>query len=183
MWFVGATVAPYRRTRVDSYGFVFQEPSTERIAAFLRQIGIPVERATLPETTFLPGLTIEGAGLLVDESQLKFPGDLLHEAGHLAVMTAEQRHGQRERFEPELGDEMAAIGWSFAALMHLGLDPGIVFHAAGYRGASDWFLDEFRAGRYTGVPVLQWMGLTFDAQRAADRGVAPYPHMIRWLRE
>jgi hypothetical protein len=26
------------------------------------------------------------------------------------------------------------------------------------------------------------MGLTLDTKRAAEPGVPPYPHMIRWLR-
>jgi hypothetical protein len=29
---------------------------------------------------------------------------------------------------------------------------------------------------------LQWMGLTLDRTRAAATSIAPYPHMIRWLR-
>jgi hypothetical protein len=31
---------------------------------------------------------------------------------------------------------MGAIAWSYAAALQIGLDPGIVFHAAGYRGSS-----------------------------------------------
>jgi hypothetical protein len=32
------------------------------------------------------------------------------------------------------------------------------------------------------VPLLQWMGLTLDRKQAEAASVAPYPHMIRWLR-
>ena len=33
----------------------------------------------------LPGLAIEHGAILVDEQRLSHPGDILHEAGHLAV--------------------------------------------------------------------------------------------------
>jgi hypothetical protein len=36
----------------------------------------------------------------------------------------------------DMGDEIAAQTWSYAAAVHLGLPPEIVFHAAGYRGAA-----------------------------------------------
>ena len=71
------------------------------------------------------------------------------------------------------GEEMGAIAWSYAAALHIGLDPAVVFHAAGYRGGSQSLLENFRAGRPIGVPILQWAGLNGD----------DYPRMIRWLRD
>jgi hypothetical protein len=29
--------------------------------------------------------------------------------------------------------------------------------------------------------MLQWLGMTMDARRAAETGGAPYPAMIKWL--
>ena len=74
-----------------------------------------------------------------------------------------------------------ATAWSYAAVCHLGLDPAVVFHEGGYRGGSQSLIENFRAGRYIGVPVLQWLGLTADDQRAAELGIEPYPTMRRWL--
>ena len=81
------------------------------------------------------------------------------------------------------GLEMAAIAWSYAAAVHLNLDPAVVFHEEGYRGGAQTILENFQAGRYIGVPLLQYMGLTADAKRAQAINVEPYPHMLRWLRD
>ena len=158
------------------------DEATATIIAFLRDIGIGVELAELPES-FLPGIGVERGRLLVDPSRLAYPGDLLHEAGHLAVMPPSDRAGRVGNVGDDQGEEIVAILWSWAALLHLRLSPDVVFHAAGYRGASRWFVKTFSAGEYPGLPLLQWMGLTLDADRAAERGVPPFPHMLRWLRE
>ena len=81
----------------------------------------------------------------------------------------------------DIGDEIAAQTWSYAAAVHLGLPPEMVFHPTGYRGAAETLIHTYRDGN-AGVPLLQWMGLTLDPARAASISIAPYPHMIRWLR-
>jgi hypothetical protein len=162
---------------------VFQHATTARIAGFLEAIGLTVRCAEFPDGTFLPGLQSEQGTLVVFESKLLYPGDLLLEAGHFAVLPADQRGAQGPDAGAELGNEIAAISWSYAAAVHIGLDPAVVFHAHGYRGASQAYLDNFSEGRYVGVPLLQWMGLTADEQHAPALGVKPYPHMLRWLRE
>jgi hypothetical protein len=121
--------------------------------------------------------------LVFDPARLLHPGDLLHEAGHLAVMTPERRRMAHHSAGKRAAEEMMAIAWSYAAAIHLQLDPAIVFHAAGYRGGSAALIDNFAHGRYIGVPTLQWLGMTADAKRAPDLGVAPYPAMIRWLND
>lgn len=80
-------------------------------------------------------------------------------------------------------EEMMAIAWSYAAVLHLGLPPETVFHAEGYRGGSSSLLENFREGRYLAVPMLQWLGLAHDEKQAQQLGASPYPHMLRWLRE
>jgi hypothetical protein len=154
---------------------------TARIIAFLREIGLTVELREIDEKTILPGISIEGGALLVDEAKLLYSGDLLHESGHLAVVSPEQRGRAGADVEQTGGEEMAAIGWSYAAALHLGLPPEAVFHADGYRGGSASLLENFAAGRYLAVPYLQWIGL--DEKHAAETGVKPYPHMLRWLRD
>jgi len=160
----------------------FTHPTTARIAAFLEEIGIEVIPCELPEPGFLPGVLIERGRMLVDESLLN-PGDLLHEAGHLAVMTTEERAERRHNVGKDMGEEIGAICWSYAALVHLGLDPEVVFHPNGYKGQSQGFIQTFREGHQVGVPLLQWMGLTLDEKNARNRGLPAYPAMLRWLRE
>jgi hypothetical protein len=79
--------------------------------------------------------------------------------------------------------EMAAIAWSWAAALHLGIAPSTLFHPDGYKGGSAALIENFSAGRYIGVPMLEWLGLTVGDQRAQAEGIAPYPAMVRWLRE
>ena len=160
---------------------MFTHPLVRQIVGFLTDIGLPVRRAPLGTETFLPGIAIEGGGLVVDEERLLYPGDLLHEAGHLAVTPSAERARADGNLNVGGGEEMAAIGWSYAAALHLGIDPAIVFHSHGYHEGSESLLENFQAGRYLGVPLLQWMGLTLDA-KAAARGGEAYPKMIRWLR-
>lgn len=138
--------------------------------------------AELPAQTLLPGILVENGILVIDESRLTFPGDLLHEAGHLAVMTPEERASAHPDIGDDGGFEMAAIAWSYAAAIHIGLELGIVFHQGGYRGASTSIIENFADRRYFGVPVLEWLGMTADAKRAIELGVEPYPYMLRWLR-
>ena len=75
-----------------------------------------------------------------------------------------------------------AIAWSYAAILHLQLPPDVVFHPEGYRGGSQSMLENFSAGRFLAVPMLQWLGMTLDEKRAKEAGAAPYPKMIRWVR-
>ena len=65
---------------------------------------------------------------MVDPGRLRFPGNVLHEAGHLAVATPQGRAGMDRDAGKDAAEEMMAIGWSYAAALHLGLDPAVVFH-------------------------------------------------------
>jgi hypothetical protein len=158
----------------------FDDPLTERLVAFVRGIGIDVRADTLPEKTVLPGLDIRHGAILVDEARMTHPGDILHEAGHLAVADPAQRNAPQ--LSPTPAEEMTSIAWSYAALCHLALDPAIVFHADGYKDEAASLIENFTAGRYFGVPMLQFYGMAIEPRRAAETGAEPYPHMLRWLR-
>lgn len=145
----------------------------KQIAAFLIDIGLDVRPGEAAGGTFVPGIRIAGGGLVVDESEMAYPGDLLHEAGHLAVAAPEARSRLDGSAGDDPGDEMAAIAWSYAACIHLGLDSAVVFHEGGYRGGSAALRENFAAGRYVGVPMLEWYGLA---------GKGEFPRMRRWVR-
>jgi hypothetical protein len=155
------------------------DPTVGRIVAFLRRIGIPVDLATLEGETFLPGVAVAGEGLRIDPSRLDWPGDLLHEAGHVACGDPARRD---EGVSNDPGEEMAALAWSFAAATHLGLDPSVPFHEGGYRGEGASLAEIFSRGGYVGVPMLAMWGLTHEPHRAKATGAPPYPHMLAWRR-
>ncbi len=159
------------------------------IIQFIRSIGIPVVFDTITENTFVPGILIIKGTLVVDKDQLLYPGDLLHEAGHIAVAIPEDRkamHGDvgilAEKSKAD-GEEMMAIAWSYAACVYLNIDPAVVFHPHGYKGASDWYIEQYTSGTALYLPMLQWGGFCYDEANAREHGVAPYPKMLRWLRE
>lgn len=157
----------------------FADPLVGRIVAFVRSVGIPVETASLAGETFLPGVVVAAGGLRVDPGRLSWPGDLLHEAGHVAVGDpARPENGVSD----DPGEEMAAIAWSYAAALELGLAPDILFHAGGYRGGARALIENFAQGGYVGVPMLAMWGLTHEPHRAKAMGARPYPHMLRWRR-
>jgi hypothetical protein len=159
----------------------FSNPRTSMLATFVRNVGIAIEPAVLPEVTFLPCLEIRGGVVRIDEERLLYPGDILHEAGHVAVSDPVTRHSP-EFTSTDAGEEMAAIAWSYAAACALGVAPDIVFHPQGYKGGADALVENFTSGRYIGVPLLQWWGMTVEPHKAHAQGVASYPHMLRWLR-
>lgn len=161
---------------------VFTQPLVQQMATFLRDIGLAVESRTIEEKTFLPGVALDSGRLVIDEAKLLYPGDILHEAGHLAITPAADRHLCGGNLAVSGGEEMAAICWSYAAALHVGIDPAIVFHEHGYKGGANSLLENYRNGFYMALPYLQWMGLALDKTKAAEQGCQPYPHMLRWLR-
>lgn len=149
----------------------------ETIVSFLRSINIEVVEQKLPNDTFLPGLSIYSNSILIDLEKLKYPGDLLHEAGHIAVT--------EERIRPLIGtskigdnwptdgEEIAAILWSYAASCFLNLDLEFVFHKNGYKNESGWLIEQFKNKIYIGLPILEWMGLCDKDE---------FPKMKKWMR-
>ncbi|SFW27713.1 hypothetical protein [Chitinophaga sancti] len=149
--------------------------------AFLNDIGINTSFRALDDSSFLPGLQIENGNIVIDTNMLQYPGDLLHEAGHIAVVPSKDRAGlsataliKRKDREAE---EVMAIAWSYAACIHLDIDPAFVFHKEGYRGGSIDIMDSCDKNEYVGMLMLDSLGMT-----SATRGQTPYPHMDRWLR-
>ncbi|MFB6454835.1 hypothetical protein ACE38W_06145 [Chitinophaga sp. Hz27] len=155
--------------------------------AFIRSLGITVRFETLPADTFLPGILIAQGEIIADKNQLLFPGDILHEAGHIAVVPAAERatlHNDNIANRPfREAEEMMAIAWSFAATVHLGIHPYFVFHENGYKGGGPQMADEFIAGRYLGVPMLQFAGMSAEPHQAFHLGRPAFPQMAKWLRD
>ncbi len=162
------------------------DTSVHVIVDFLESIGLTVAFTKLLAPTFLPGVDIVEGCLHVDLEQLAYPGDLLHEAGHVAVVTPAERCSMTGNLHSDPGDEMAAIAWSWAALKHLNLSPEVVFHEDGYHGGSQSIIENFSVGRYCGVPMLVRSGMTNDPGYDREReGLeeSVFPDMLKWLRD
>jgi hypothetical protein len=153
----------------------------DAILEFLKGIGIPVQERRLPDATFLPGIAIEKGVLVYDPEKLAYPGDLLHEAGHLAVVPKAERGILDQDVGGDAGLEMAAIAWSYAVIVFLGLPIEVLFHPNGYKGGSASLCENFAQGRYIGVPVLEWRGMTDYQRPGAAASPTRYPLMRKWL--
>jgi hypothetical protein len=151
------------------------EQVIDRITGFLDQIGIPWTHATLGDGEFLPGVRIENGMIQFDQDQLKWPGDLLHEAGHIAISPPSLRATLGGKLEATPAEEMAALAWSFAAAVACGIEPAVVFHEGGYKKGGEQLIAQYSSGLPPGgpgVPMLQWYGMTTG-----------FPQMNSWLRE
>jgi hypothetical protein len=159
----------------------------EKCVNFLNSIGIKTIYRKIEADSFLPGLLLENGNIIIDKDTLEHAGDILHEAGHLAVVSTAHRprltaKNMIKRTNRE-GEEMMAIAWSYAVCMHLEVDPFFVFHEQGYRGGSEQIVDSCSKNDYMGLLMLQAIGMTTDGKQALSEPVSPYPHMIKWLRD
>ncbi len=146
-----------------------------KLTLFLQQAGVPMRLESIEGETFLPGLSILNGTLLVDADRLAWPGDILHEAAHIALTPPSRRHSVGGKLSVTPAEEMAALAWSYAAALAAGIDPAIVFHEGGYKQGGSQLLTQYASGLPPGgpgVPILQWYGMTTG-----------FPLMSSWLRE
>jgi hypothetical protein len=145
------------------------------VLSFLRRVGITVTSGPVPIDSLLPAMTVRDGRLLYDPDAAGWVGDLLHEAGHLAVTDPAIRATL-----PAVGDdpaeEMAAIAWSYAAATTIGMPIETLFHPA-YKGGPDYLIAAFDGGAI-GLPMLQYWGM---AGRGETDGPV-YPALRAWLR-
>ena len=167
--------------------------ATDRIVAFIGDLGLAIRDGDVPADAFLPGVRIADGGLVVDRTAMFIPGDLLHEAGHLAVIPGRYRQrigddvdagvaqiraeaagaGDRDPVLDGLeglGGELQAIAWSYAACRHLGLPLEIVFKPGAYgtdkNGGADPMMiaQQIEMGFFPGLHRLIQAGMTAPPQ-------------------
>lgn len=159
-----------------------KEEIIQQLISFISEIGIGVHESEIPQNSFFPGIEIRDGELFIDKFLIKHPGDLLHEAGHIAVAPVEDRKtlsGNVKDTRPGTeGEEICVMLWTWAACKHLSLNPSIVFHKDGYKGDSEWIIENYTEGNYLGLPLLVWMGMTTDPKE--ENG---FPLMKSWLRQ
>jgi hypothetical protein len=153
-----------------------RDETLRHIVDFIRSIGIEVNEGAMSRRTLVPGIDIVNGTLLIDAAKMCMPADLLHEAAHIALTMPDGRSALDGTMNTSPAEEMSAIAWTWAASRHLEIDPAETFHEKVISGNGPTLLENFTAGRYVGVPMLQYWGLT------VERGIDAYPHMLRWMR-
>lgn len=158
--------------------------------AFVNDIGIATQFVE-KTSGFVDGISIESGSLKVDKSANV--GDLLHEAGHLAIIPANLRHyaggDLDESFEvifnvisgvdPEhaimravlQASDVEATAWAWAAGKHLDIDEEDIIKNSSYDGDGESIRLMLRTKNYFGINGLNASGMT-DAKQ--------YPAMKKW---
>ena len=154
----------------------------KEIKQFLAKIDIVVKEGKVMSNPFLRGVEIRNGELIYDPEKLMFPGDLLHEAGHIAIAPPDTRQTLQNdvaKFGQGPAEEMAAIAWSWAALTAIGLAPSIVFHKDGYKGESPNIIKAFSEGFGFGYPMLSYWRM---CEPLGEHPLS-FPNMRVWLRQ
>jgi hypothetical protein len=165
------------------------------ICDFLGDVGISVRLQPVRGGTFIDGVDIDQGGLIVDAAKVK-SGDILHEAGHLAVVPQRFRQFATGDIDVALrphydtwfaggvdpdcpitrailqAGEAEAMAWSFAAARAAGIAPDVVFHEGAYGGDEGELIAMLSANCHFGINGLQHAGMT--TRRL-------FPAMSRWL--
>lgn len=177
-----------RTTERDDSAPVGTMPATHSeylpaIVAAVETVGIPVQWGPVTDGLLLPGIWIENAGLTIDTDRLLFAGDVLHEAGHLAVMAPGDRAAARGTLPEDGGQEIAALTWSYAMALEFDLPLDVVFHDA-FKANGPWLRKTFSEGCILGQPLLQYWQMTrmAGAEPHFD-GLPAFPKMGKWLRD
>ena len=82
-----------------------------RCLDFLAEVGIGVRLREDEESQSIEGLSIREGQVVIDPQVPIWPGDLLHEAGHVAVVPPETRPSL-SHVRRVLAEERMAIAWS-----------------------------------------------------------------------
>src|ERR1700744_5215864 len=91
---------------------------TDRLIDFVTGIGLPVTRKPITGDMLVPGIALENGGLIIDEAQLQYPGDILYAAGRLATMQPDVRQQMTSILPNDdlhVGNEMSTYSWMYAA--------------------------------------------------------------------
>nr|WP_137676772.1 hypothetical protein [Parerythrobacter lutipelagi] len=156
----------------------------ERSLAFIAEVGIPVRLRQDSDdfTQPITGLAICDGSVVIDPETEVWPGDLLHEAGHIAVVEPARRV-TLGALEPDQDEEYMAIAWSYAAAKICAVGLRQLFHSEGYKGSYEFAATCYATGQFVGADGLAAHGMTaIDLHSALAAGVPTYPNMIRWLR-
>lgn len=178
-----------------------REAEVQVVVEFLRKIGLEVcDREGV--SGFCPGILVEGGRIVVDRAICE-ASNLLHEAGHVAVVPTEFRHllngnlskGIKEMFDHleemdlhpdspiyraalQCGDQ-EATAWAWAAGKALNLPEHSIIREVDYSGAGNEVRTQLQMRHYGGINGLHHAGLCNMPRPGMQTEV--YPQMKAWL--
>jgi hypothetical protein len=171
---------------------------------FLKRIGLRVHEVA-GASGFTEGVDIRDGELLVDPN-VACASNILHEAGHLAIVPPEFRGffqsnvegGQRrmlaalmeQNIEPDSPLYRAALNcsdpeataWAWAAGKHLGLDEEDIIQNHEYGGDGDSIRLQLALNAYAGIHGLARAGFCSTSERLSPMtGLPAFPNLAMWV--
>jgi len=181
------------------------DPALPLVVRFLNQIGIDASIES-GACGFLEKVRIANGGLKIDPQCSA--SNVLHEAGHLAVLPAKIRasaNGDLDGLEDLLAGDITsandpdalevraaincsdpeATAWAWAAGVHLGLSPDAIIRDEEYGGDGASIRLALEHRMYAGIHGLSHGGLCVVRPGPLEqiRGLPAYPKLARWLQE
>jgi hypothetical protein len=173
------------------------------ILNFLREIGLRFQESP-GANGFTPGIDIKDGVMLIDTT-VAIASNILHEAGHLAIVPEEFRvyfqsnvaggqcaaldEAARIGAEPDSPmlravmqtSDTEATAWAWAAGKHLGIPEEIIILDEEYSRGGEAIRLMLKVGMYMGIHGLSHAGFCAINKRSSDfRGIALYPALERW---
>ncbi|WP_256671270.1 hypothetical protein [Pseudomonas sp. EMN2] len=176
-------------------------PHAQATVDFLQTAGLKVE-AKPGASGFSDGVEIASGGLLVDPSAQA--SNILHEAGHCAIVPEQFRHllnGDLMEGMQQIHQEMAALAlhpdhpleravvqasdpeataWAFAAGRAIGLADEVTIRDIDYDGEGEFIRQGLSLGAYIGINGLSHGGFC-QLRPLPNRGLPIYPNLAFWL--
>lgn len=170
--------------------------SIQQAIIFLKGIGFNTERGEVTANSFVPNITIKNGEIVYNEEALV--GDMLHEAGHLAILPAKYRSicqanvgrsvaeiwkhadaaGELEVDSPMYraliqASDPEATAWAWAAGKEIGIAEEEIIPDFQYQGTGEEIRSMLSARCYLGINGLRAAGM-LDS-------VKTFPKLTRWV--
>lgn len=177
-------------------------PKTEKVANFLREIGLQVVQVE-SASGFVDHVEIVHGAIHLDEHAAV--SDLLHEAGHVAIMPQRYRSYLNGNIGPgvkRMLEELTALhlptddplyraaiqtsdceatAWAWAAGKHLGLNDDEIIRDEDYNGGGEHVRLGLAFRGYLGINGLAHAGFCTVRPNPYRAGIPVYPELARWL--
>lgn len=177
-------------------------PELTRTIAFLQAIGLPVTVCEhLDKDGFFERVRVKAGGLLIQPDAAT--SDVLHEAGHLAVVPRRFRSALSDNVDegieammekldwddPDEAEcraalqcgETEATAWAWAAGIHLNLVPEQIIADSDYDGAGEVNRVRLANDAYLGINGLCHAGFCGRGELGRRQGKPIYPKLAFWL--
>lgn len=179
----------------------------QSVVSFLNSIGLKTtitQDMSFFQKTFIKNILIKDGELLINNKTTI--SDLLHEAGHLAILHPQYRKLannnisgvlkkmimeinvlQKENQKYQYCEDECATAWAYAVGVHLQLQDKIIIHKKQYQNTGADVIFGLKHNCHRGIKELQYAG--FCVQRSSAKlleefaDLPVYPQLAKWVQD